>query len=125
MLEGFSPHQVSNKDHPVQIIYSTYDFTNIVLIKVKMVLELLTRLAATPTTATTAAPTTTHNETNFNNTNDFTNAFNANNTNAGAGPKVDCNDHSIEEPSNVSLVTFISNCVYHSSFSEASFSKTS
>jgi len=76
VLEGFSPHQV------------------------KMVLELLTRLAATPTTATTAAPTTTHNETNFNNTNDFTNAFNANNTNAGAGPKVDCNDHSIEEPSN-------------------------
>ena len=70
-----------------------------------MVLELLTRLAATPTTTAT---TTTHNETNFNNTNDFTNAFNANNTNADAGPhNVDCNDHSIEEPSNVSLVTFV------------------
>ena len=68
-----------------------------------MVLELLTRLASTPTTTPT---TTTHNETNFNNSNDFTNAFNANNTNAGAG--LDCKDHSMEEePSNVSCVTFV------------------
>ena len=101
VLEGFSPHQVSNIDHPVPIIYRTYDVKNIFLIKVKMVLELLTRLAATPTTTPTA-PTTTHNETNFNNTNDFTNAFNAHNTNSGAGPNVDCNDHSKEEPSTVS-----------------------
>ena len=65
------------------------------VLKVKMVLELLTRLAATPTT---------NNETNVN-TNNFTNAFNiTNNTNAVTGPSVENQDlgPSIEEPSNVS-----------------------
>jgi len=72
VLEGFSPHQV------------------------KMVLELLTRLAATSTT------TTTNNETNVN-TNDFTNAFNTNNNAGVAGPNVENNDlrPSIEEHPNM------------------------
>jgi hypothetical protein len=61
-----------------------------------MVLELLTRLAATPTA------TTTNNETNVN-TNEFTNAFNTNTPAGAVGPNVENNDlgPGIEEPPNV------------------------
>jgi len=74
VLEGFSPHQV------------------------KMVLELLTRLAATPTTTTTP-----NNETSVN-TNDFPNAFNiTNDSNTATGHNVENHEMgpSREEPSNM------------------------
>ena len=68
-----------------------------------MVLELLTRLASTPTTTSNA------NNINSNeSSHDFTNTFNTN-TKGGARPNPDNNDvdPSIEEPPNVSQVTFI------------------
>ena len=72
-------------------------------LQVKMVLELLTRLASTPTTTSNA------NNINSNeSSHDLTNSFNTN-TKGGARPNPDNNDvdPSIEEPPNVSQVTFI------------------